>query len=248
MTKDLKISGSGTIFAGEYDTIGISGGALIDGDITFDTLKVSGGCHTNAPCILKGTALRISGSLKASGELQVEDCHISGSCKLTDCEVHGNTLHVSGSLTTNRNIKVKELKSSGSIKSNDAKIYADSILISGSFVNNDEINADDIELYGSSTLNDVFGEHVRIGIAPKNCHVLSFRLFSSEKRPVHHVKNIECTQLEAASLHCESISAETIELSKYSVVDHIQCDGSLVYDSTCKIGTVEGTCTQSVKE
>ena len=73
MTKDLKISGSGTIFAGEYDTIGISGGALIDGDITFDTLKVSGGCHTNAPCILKGTALRISGSLKASGELQVED-------------------------------------------------------------------------------------------------------------------------------------------------------------------------------
>lgn len=246
MAQNFKTSGSGTIMAGEYDTISISGSAVVEGDISFDTMKVSGGCRTNGSHTLNGKQLRISGSLKLSGALEIEECHVSGSCKLDDCEVHGNVMHISGSLTTNHNIKVKELRASGSVKSTGAKIYADSICIPGSFTNDDEVNADEIELYGSSSLNDVFGDHIVARIAPKKNALFSLKIFSSAKE--HHIKNIECTTLEAQALHCGSISAETIELSENCVVDHIQCDGTLVYDKTCKIGTVEGTCTKTLKE
>lgn len=246
MAQNFKTSGSGTIMAGEYEAISISGSAVVDGDISFDTMKVSGRCHTNSSHTLTGKQLRISGSLKLSGALEVEEFHVSGSCRLEDCEVHGTSMHVSGSLTTNCNIKVKELRASGRVKSTGAKIYADSIYIPGSFSNDDEVNADEIELYGASSLNDVFGDHIVARITPKKNTIFSFNIFSSER--AHHIKNIECTTLEAQALHCGSISAETIELSENCVIDHIQCDGTLIYDKTCKIGTVEGTCTQTLKE
>ncbi|MFQ7538173.1 MAG: hypothetical protein ACLRL6_12950 [Clostridium sp.] len=48
-------------------------------------------------------------------------------------------------------------------------------------------------------------------------------------------------------MSCHSISATEIHLSSHCRVDHITCDGKLVYDSTCRIGSIDGDCEKIVK-
>ena len=59
--------------------------------------------------------------------------------------------------------------------------------------------------------------------------------------------HIECSQLTALNMSCHSISATEIHLSSHCRVDHITCDGKLVYDSTCRIGSIDGDCEKIVK-
>ena len=92
-------------------------------------------------------------------------------------------------------------------------------------------------------IGDLFGE--QITFIPENCNSFNFFHFAKHRK-LSNVKNIECTTLEAGCLQCDTISAENILLTDGCVVNHIQCDGTLSYDSTCQIGTVEGNCAQKL--
>ena len=167
--------------------------------------------------------------------------HISGSIH-SKSEIKVNTLHVSGSLHSENDMKVRSLKASGSCHL-QGKIYADEIYVSGSLKSSEEVNADIVEIRGMATLNDLFGE--QITFIPENCNSFNFFRFAKHRK-LSNVKNIECTTLEAGCLQCDTISAENILLTDGCVVNHIQCDGTLSYDSTCQIGTVEGNCAQKL--
>ena len=224
MKTDTKISGSGKIGQGEYNLIKISGSGAIEGPVTFETFKVSGSCKVCPDATLEGNEMHISGSIHSQSGIKV------------------NTLHVSGSLHSENDMKVRSLKASGSCHL-QGKIYADEIYVSGSLKSSEEVNADIVEIRGMATLNDLFGE--QITFIPENCNSFNFFRFAKHRK-LSNVKNIECTTLEAGCLQCDTISAENILLTDGCVVNHIQCDGTLSYDSTCQIGTVEGNCAQKL--
>ena len=187
--------------------------------------------------------IKISGSGAIEGPVTFETFKVSGSCKVCpDATLEGNEMHISGSLHSENDMKVRSLKASGSCHL-QGKIYADEIYVSGSLKSSEEVNADIVEIRGMATLNDLFGE--QITFIPENCNSFNFFRFAKHRK-LSNVKNIECTTLEAECLQCDTISAENILLTDGCVVNHIQCDGTLSYDSTCQIGTVEGNCAQKL--
>lgn len=224
MKTNTSINGSGKIAQGEYDSIKISGSGTIEGPVNFETLNVSGSCNVQPDSTLEGTEMHISGSIHSKSDIKV------------------TTIHVSGSIHSEKDIKTHSLKISGSCHQ-QGKIYADEICLSGSIKSSGEVNADWVEISGIASLNDLFGEKITF-LAP-GFDIFGF-LRLARQRKLSTVKNIECTTLEAACLQCDTISAENITLTNGCVVNHIQCDGTLSYDNTCQIGTIEGSCTQNV--
>ena len=224
MKTNTSLSGSGKITQGEYDSIKISGSGTIEGPVNFETLKVSGSCKVRPDSVLEGNEMHISGSIHSQSDMKVNTVHISGSCH-SEKDIRAHSLNISGSCHQ------------------QGKIYADEIYLSGSIKSSGEVNADFVEVSGIASLNDLFGE--KITFLPANCNSFGFFRFAKQRK-LSTVKNIECTTLEAACLRCDTISAEHITLTDGCIVDHIQCDGTLSYDSTCQVGTVEGTCAQNV--
>ena len=107
------------------------------------------------------------------------------------------------------------------------------------------MNADKVRIEGCASLNDLFGDDIRINYGHGQHIFHGLFGFRPEKR--NTARNIECSQLIACNMSCHSISATEIHLSSHCRVDHITCDGKLVYDSTCRIGSIDGDCEKIVK-
>lgn len=130
---DMHISGSGTISAGEYDNISISGSGRLEGpirckdfknsgaskcegDIFAENISVSGAAKVYGSCTAK-FEMKVSGSLKIEGNVQADNIKVSGVQKCTGA-VKANKIKVSG-IVTGKNIECEELIVSGGIDCDD---------------------------------------------------------------------------------------------------------------------------------
>lgn len=95
MMNDVKIAGSGTITAGEYNIVSISGSAKGFGDINCKLLKVAG-------------------SAKFEGNMNSEEISIAGSCSFLR-DVKGNKVKIAGAVKISGNVSCEEFKADGSI-------------------------------------------------------------------------------------------------------------------------------------
>ena len=187
--------------------------------------------------------IRIDGVGKIEGDLDFEDMRVNGTCK-TQGELRGDYLSVDGVMTC-QDVKVRQLVIDGLMKSEGRKVYADTIRVDGILKNDGEVNADRVEINGCASLNDLFGDEITINYGYGHVHVFTFRSFRPEKMNTAH--NIECSKLEACNITCHSISATDITLSAHCKVDVISCNGVLRYDSTCRIGKIDGDCEKIVE-
>ena len=131
------------------------------------------------------------------------------------------------------------------LKSDGIRVYADEIYVEGVLKNKGEVNADKVRIEGCASLNDLFGDDIRINYGHGQHIFHGLFGFRPEKR--NTARNIECSKLTACNMSAHSISATEIHLSSHCRVDHITCDGKLLYDSTCRIGSIDGDCEKIVK-
>lgn len=184
----------------------------------------------------------IEGVGKINGDIVFDKLCVEGTCKATG-RLEGGVMEVEGVFNGQGDIKVKRLDIEGVMKTADTKIYADEIIVEGILSNGDEVNADRVEVDGCINFNDLFGDEIYINYA---FHDFS-NFFSFGKKlqtKMNQANNIECTTLKACNITCHSISATDIYLESHCVVDHIYCNGTLHYDSTCNIKHIEGECEQ----
>ncbi|MEF2782319.1 MAG: hypothetical protein U0N20_04420 [Clostridium sp.] len=179
--------------------------------------------------------IKVNGSGKIEGDVEFDSLKINGACKASG-NLIGKKVVVNGSLKTEQDMRVKQVRISGVVKSSANKIYANEIRVDGLLVNEDEVNADYIEVNGSVSLQDVYGDKIYMNPVMKKF------LFFKRDMTKNYAKTIECSYLEASNLYCDTVCATEIHLSNNCKIDHITCDGKLVYDHSCKIGTVEGDC------
>lgn len=188
--------------------------------------------------------IRVEGVGKIRGDVEFDSMRIDGTCNAEGTLI-GKHMDVEGILKVNGDVKVKELEVEGMMKTADHKIYADKIRVEGMLKNEGEVNADNVLIEGCVNINDLFGDEIEINY---DCHGHVF--FFGKKNmfsKINKAGNIECSKLKACNLTCKTICATDIVLTDYCVVDTVNCNGSLKYDSTCKIRHIEGDCIKSSK-
>jgi cytoskeletal protein CcmA (bactofilin family) len=176
--QDAYMNGSGTISAGKYDTVKISGSGRILGDVICDEVKVSGSakfmgnvetenfnCSGSAKCVsdLDTKKLRISGSLFVDGKVSGGDVHISGSFK-TRNDLNVKSMYISGSMKTNGLVKAEVITVNGSLsaeKGSECEVFT----AKGHLSMNGLLNAENVKITHSgfrSYVPEIGGETIEI--------------------------------------------------------------------------------------
>jgi cytoskeletal protein CcmA (bactofilin family) len=114
---NVKISGSGTVAGGCYDTVRISGSGHIQGAIEVNELRVSG--SATADGTVNAATISISGAATLNGAVTATSCSISGATKVTG-DVEVGELRSSGSCKVGGRLKARECHISGSLQVQDA--------------------------------------------------------------------------------------------------------------------------------
>lgn len=174
----------------------------------------------------------IHGAGSIDGDITFETLEIDGHCESVK-KLNGKLIQVNGYLEPEDDIKVNELVVNGVVESDDIKIYGEQIHIHGVLKNRKEVNGEYIIIHGRISFHDLVGEHIEI-----------HERFRDKDLGVgcNQADNIACTTLVADRLQVKHICASNITLTRNCIIDFIECDGILRYDSTCQINHIEGDC------
>lgn len=131
---DIKISGSGTVTGGIYNSISISGSGTVTGDIDAKSIRVSGSGTFEGN--VKAIEMKTSGSSHISGDSEIGDVNCSGSCRL-DGSLNAGGISSSGTMRIKGVSKADNISASGSFVSIGG-IKSGNLKVSGSI----EVGAD----------------------------------------------------------------------------------------------------------
>lgn len=195
-------------------------------------------------------SIEINGSGKIMGDVSFQQLEINGSCNSLG-SLEGDSVEINGNLKVEGDVRVRSLEINGMLKNGMKKVYADHIEINGVLKNEDEISADYIEVNGRTYAQDMVGDHIQINYGGshifRNLKIFGFIFGEKNRSDSNCANNIECTWLQAQYMNCKTISAQKIELRNNCNVEVINCDGTLLYDSSCKIGKINGECSITVE-
>lgn len=140
---DIRISGSGSVGGGEYNSVHINGSGRIDGAVTCKTYASSGSSRVKGgiKCdeFASSGASHIEGSVDCSGTFSTSGAaHIDG-------DLHGDTAKCSGSLSVGKNIDIREGRFSGSLSA-EGDVSAEKVVLSGAARIKGLLNAETVEI------------------------------------------------------------------------------------------------------
>lgn len=232
---DMKISGSGTIPAGEYDAIKISGSGKLSGHVKCASLGISGSAH--------GEALECWGDIRVSGSAHFVDDVTSGSMYVSGavhCGANVTVLHevkLSGGSRCQGNLKCGELHVSGALQA-EKNIEAETARIHGGIVCNGLLNAEDIQIE--------IEQNAKCSIGSIGCSKLlverrnSNKLFKRRGNGVVTVKNeIEGDEIDIEYVTCPRASGRTVKIGEGCEIDLLQYSESYEIHDKAKVGKIE---------
>ena len=159
---DMKISGSGTIAAGEYDHIRVSGSAKLGAPIRCQSFHCSGSARCDGD-IKAQKDIKVSGSAHFDQNVSAQDIGISGSTRINgNCTCIGD-LRISGSMRCDGDIKGNAVTVSGAAHA--ANIEGEDVEINGKIVCEGLLNAENIVIKmdgASSEIGSIGGSKISI--------------------------------------------------------------------------------------
>lgn len=238
---DMKISGSGSIPAGEYEGIHISGSGRIVGPVRCDNVHVSGSMHAEDGIECKND-FKISGSAHVAKAVKAGSMKISGSGHIGDLTI-GTELKVSGSLHADGAVKAGIIHVSGSIKT-DGDMEAEEIRVSGIANCRGLMNAEtiDIEFQRGMEIDSIGGSTIRIyrRLIENTKSILP--LFSSlVKRTWGFVttNTVEGDVIALEGVKAKRVSGRVVAIGADCQIDLVQYSESIEIDPSAKVGHIE---------
>ncbi len=236
---DMKIAGSGTISAGEYNIIDISGAGKLTGAVRCESFDVSGSVHgTSVECsedfdisgsgtfsdFVTAGSLTVSGAFKCGGELKAdEEIHLSGGAK---CE---------------GNVKCAELHIDGSA-SVRGDIEAETVSVDGTVNCDGLINAEEVEIKYQSgmAIGSIGGSRIEItkGIGSKVIFRLPlFSAISSGGGGTVRVKNgIEGDSIAIEGVESPRVSGRIVAIGDGCKIDLVQYSEEIEISPNASVG------------
>lgn len=219
--KNLSISGSGHLTAGEYGTVRISGGAHSDGDIRVESLNISGGAKlknihierlhvsgsANIDGDITGGEAHVSGGMRVGGQIDLRDLHVSGSLRTDGC-VRGVSGQVSGGFTAEAGAEFETLKLTGALH------------VKG-LLNAEKLN---ITVNGTSEVDEIGGDEINIKRAEVS------RVASGILGSLFNIRpsgKLKCSSIEGTNVYLEDTICDVVRGKRVYIGDG------------CDIGRVE---------
>lgn len=207
---DMKIAGSGTIAAGEYDNIRVSGSARLGSPIRCGSFHCSGSSHGTGDMEARED-IGISGSTHFDGDLRAHDIKVSGSARIDGHCTGAGEVRISGSMRCGGDVKGNAITVSGSMRA--ANVEGEDVRISGKVMCEGLLNAENIVIKmngATSEIGSIGGS--KISIYPERHHKpiarmpLLSKLLGNNGRADLTVKE----SIEGDEIALEMVSAATV--------------------------------------
>lgn len=196
---DQKITGSGTIVAGEYNDITVSGFGSIKGDV-------------------KANRIKIYGTLKSTNKVDVTKLSVSGSSTFYE-NVVGDNVDISGSATFDKNCSFKNISVNGSISCKE-ELTAEEIEVRGGCKLN-KVEAKRVKLRGKAfNIKHLCAEELTI--IEKG---FSFGIIFS--RNPSKIDVCECDKIDVDHLICDELFVKNGRIGPKCEIEYLEYSDSI---------------------
>ena len=115
---DMRIAGRGTVPAGEYDKVSLSGSGRLFGEVRCNNFSASG--TSKGESITCAERFKVSGASSFSGTVKAKNVRTAGSFSCDGDLIAQEQLHVSGSLRVGGDVQAKSVCIAGGLECNGA--------------------------------------------------------------------------------------------------------------------------------
>ncbi len=215
---DMSIAGSGTIGAGEYDNIKISGSAKVVGPVRCKNLSCSGSARCEGDMVVSDS-FTTSGSARIEGNLQAGSIAVSGSARIEGNCACTHTAEFSGSLKCEGNIKANTLRQAGAVSA--ANIEAEDAEIHGLVNCQGLVNAEKltIEIHGSGgEIGSIGGSVINISLKNDSSEEVPGFLKIFFKKQTSNVgtlvvkDSVEGDEITLDHVHADTVIGKTVKI------------------------------------
>lgn len=241
----MKISGSGSISAGEYnEEVSVSGSGKVNGNIKCTQFTCTGAAKIDGDIVCDG-ALKASGAVNIAGSASVGEVKISGSGSVGGGLSSEGNVFVSGSVGVGGGLKCASLSSSGVLTVGEG-IEAEEICHSGALKCGGLVNAERIELKLDRCDNralSIGGSEIKIEPrrtgAVVNKVPFFVKLTGSPLGTLTVEESIEGDSIYLSQVKCPSVVGRTVNIGAGCVIDRVRYSESINVDPNAKVGVSE---------
>ncbi|MBQ2915881.1 MAG: polymer-forming cytoskeletal protein [Clostridia bacterium] len=237
---DMKIAGSGTIGAGEYEKISISGSGRINGAIKCTNLSVSGSASgVSVDC---KEHMGISGSCSFSEDVTTGNARIAGSFKCGGNFYSSGEVKCAGSAKFNKDLKCGNLELAGAIKV-DGGIEAETVHIDGKIDCLGLINAEKTVINienAISEIGSIGGGTLTVKTKFRNnLSGLFLRLFYKTNGKIIVTNEIECDMIDITAVTAPKVVGRIVKIGDDCKIDVVQYSEEVDISPKATVGKTE---------
>ena len=234
MNNSMNISGSGSIPAGEYEEISVSGSGKLFGLVkctSFSSAGFSGGEHIECTEKMKNT-----GKTKFSGNVKIKNLSTAGdfSCGGDVNAIEG--ISVVGSFNAKGSVYANNLSVAGVAKIGEDG-EAEKISVNGSLKCAGLVNAESVDIRFDSgvEIGSLGGGKVVISMHKVKKFFKRLPLLSSAMRNAKIATAIEADEIEIDNVSCPRITGRSVAIGEGCVIDLVQYSESIDISPNAKV-------------
>ena len=238
---DMKISGSGSIPAGEYESIRISGSGSINGNVKCTELHVSGSASADAAVECSGE-IHVSGACDFGGDVKAKSVHVSGAINCDGNLTAWDSAHISGGVNVEGALKCGSLDAHGGLNI-DGDIEAETACVHGSLCCGGLLNAEIIEIdtKDGCMIGSIGGSKILIKYKKrkffKNLITITFN--DKQVRGVQVEQSIEGDDISIENVTCPRVSGRVVVIGEGCDIELLQYSERYEICEKAKVGRIE---------
>lgn len=238
---DMKISGSGSIPAGEYEAIKISGSGTMEGNVKCTTLHVSGSANASGPVECSGE-IHVSGACDFDSDIKTKSLHVSGATNTDGNIIATETIHLSGGVNVDGNIKCAVFEVHGGLNV-DGDIEAETASIHGNLACGGLFNAESIEIEtrDGCAIGSIGCSKLEIRYKKRKFfkNLISISFNDKPVRGVDVQQSIEGDEINVEYVTCPRISGRCVTVGEGCNIELLQYSEKYEIHEKAKVGRIE---------
>ncbi|MBQ2255439.1 MAG: polymer-forming cytoskeletal protein [Clostridia bacterium] len=221
---DMKISGSGSIPAGEYDAIKISGSGTIQGNIKCAGMHVSGSANASGTVECTGE-IHVSGACDFDKDIITKTLHVSGALNTDGKIIATDLVHLSGGMNIEGSLKCGTLESHGGLNV-DEDIEAETVSVHGNLACTGLLNAESIEIdtRDGCLIGSIGGSKIVIRHKKRKFfkNLITFTFNDKQVRGIEVQQSIEGDEIDIEHVTCPRVSGRTVTVGEGCKIELLQ--------------------------
>ena len=237
---DMNISGSGTVPAGEYENIKISGSGHMKGSVKCASLYVSG--SADAESVVCAGEIRVSGACSFEGDVHSKTIHVSGACNFEGNATVAESFHLSGGVNMDGNLKCGTLDVHGGLRA-DGDIEAETVSVRGNIFSEGLLNAEQIDINTKSgcALGSIGCGKLTATYTKRKwfANLINVTYNGRQIRGVMVEQSIEGDEIDIKYVTCPRVSGRTVKIGEGCEIEVLQYSESCEIDPKAKVVKIE---------